>query len=103
VSVYDPGLMPGTGLVRDAGPGVRFAWSTVMKAMRVLPGVSSPGRSGRVLADLAVDTRWAGLRDGDYVEIDRQGEPATHAFDEARERRLWEASETLVTRVLTGS
>lgn len=96
VSVYDPGLMPGTGLVRDAGPGVRLAWNTVMKAMRVLPGVSSARRSGRVLADLAVDARWAGLRDGAYVEVDRVTDPAPHAFDEARERRLWEASDTLV-------
>jgi NAD(P)-dependent dehydrogenase (short-subunit alcohol dehydrogenase family) len=96
VAVFDPGLMPGTGLVRDAGPGVRFAWNTVMKAMRVMPGVSSARRSGRLLAEVAVDPRWAGLRDGAYVEIDRVTDPAPHTFDEAREKRLWEASEALV-------
>jgi NAD(P)-dependent dehydrogenase (short-subunit alcohol dehydrogenase family) len=101
VSVLDPGLMPGTGLVRDAGPGVRLAWNTLMKAMRVLPGVSSPRRSGRALADLAVSPRWSGLRDGAYVEIDRVTEPAPHALDEARERRLWEAGEALVDRALS--
>ena len=103
VSVLDPGLMPGTGLVRTAGPGVRLAWSTLMKAMRVLPGVSSPGRSGRALADLAVSPRWSGLRGGAYVEIDREVAPAPHAFDEARERRLWEAGDVLVDRALEAS
>jgi NAD(P)-dependent dehydrogenase (short-subunit alcohol dehydrogenase family) len=100
VAVFDPGLMPGTGLVRTAGPGVRLVWNTLMKGMRVLPGVSSPRRSGRALADLAVSPRWAGLRDGAYVEIDRVTAPAPHAFDEARERRLWEAGQVLVDRVV---
>ncbi|MGF1663412.1 MAG: SDR family NAD(P)-dependent oxidoreductase [Kineosporiaceae bacterium] len=100
VSVFDPGLMPGTGLVRTAGPGVRLVWNTVMKAMRVLPGVSSPRRSGRALADLAVSPRWAGLRDGAYVEIDRVTDPAAAAFDESRERRLQEAGDALVDRAL---
>lgn len=96
VSVFDPGLMPGTGLARGARPGVRWMWNTVMKSLRVLPGVSSPRRSGRTLADLAVDTRWTGLRDGAYIEIDRRGSAAPHATDRDRETDLWNVSKQLL-------
>lgn len=96
VAVFDPGLMPGTGLARDAHPLVRGTWSSALKALRVLPGVTTPERSGAVLADLAVDPRWAHLRDGAYVELDALSTPAPHATDPAREQLLWEASERLV-------
>jgi NAD(P)-dependent dehydrogenase (short-subunit alcohol dehydrogenase family) len=96
VAVFDPGLMPGTGLARNAPSSVRWIWHTLMKGLRVLPGVSSPRRSGRNLADVAVDARWTGLRDGAYVEIDRQSTAAPHAIDRAREADLWNTSELLV-------
>jgi NAD(P)-dependent dehydrogenase (short-subunit alcohol dehydrogenase family) len=50
---FDPGLMPGTGLARDLSAPERFAWSYVMPIVgRLVPGVSSPARSGAALARL---------------------------------------------------
>ncbi|MGL5810025.1 MAG: SDR family NAD(P)-dependent oxidoreductase [Nocardioides sp.] len=95
VNVFDPGLMPGTDLVRDAGLGVRLAWRSVMKGMRVLPGVSSARRSGDALAALALGRKSARLR-GAYIEIDKETKPAPHAFDELREEELWRESRLLV-------
>lgn len=47
----DPGLMPGTGLAREYGRFARFAWNTVLRvAALVMPGASSPKRSGRAYA-----------------------------------------------------
>ena len=52
---FDPGLMPGTGLAREAPAPVRLAWHRLMPALaRAVPGWSSPARSGATLARLAL-------------------------------------------------
>ena len=49
----DPGMMPGTGLARDHSKAAQLAWKTIMpKAVRLMPGASTPQRSGKVLSDL---------------------------------------------------
>jgi NAD(P)-dependent dehydrogenase (short-subunit alcohol dehydrogenase family) len=55
VNAFDPGLMPGTGLARDAGMVARTLFATVAKALVVLPGVNTPKRSGASLARLVTD------------------------------------------------
>lgn len=94
VNVYDPGLMPGTGLARDMSPARQWAWRTVLPALRVLPGVTTPEASARHLADLALGRTHPDLRGG-YVEIGRvtRSSPASH--DRAAEDRLWEVAEQL--------
>jgi len=70
------------------------------------PGVTSPEASGRVLADLAVDPRWAGLRNGAYVELTTVVEFSPNAFHPQRKLQLWQSSERLVEpfrRVVTDS
>lgn len=64
----DPGLMPGTGLAREAGAVARFAWTRIMAPLLPgLPGVSSAARSGATLADL-VTGRFAAGRSGVHVD-----------------------------------
>lgn len=47
----DPGMMPGTGLVRTAPMWTRALWSTVLRWIGpLLPGTSSPARSARTAA-----------------------------------------------------
>jgi NAD(P)-dependent dehydrogenase (short-subunit alcohol dehydrogenase family) len=55
VACLDPGLMPGTGLARDYAGWQRVLWSTVGRALVVLPFASSPERSGRTLVRLLLD------------------------------------------------
>lgn len=89
VNVYDPGLMPGTGLARRRSGVERFAWAWLLPVLRVLPRVTTPRRSARALADLVLGRTHAGLRGG-YVLIGEVDPPSAASFDPARERELWE-------------
>jgi NAD(P)-dependent dehydrogenase (short-subunit alcohol dehydrogenase family) len=64
VSVFEPGVMPGTGLGRDLSPAIQ----RMGRVMQRIPGVSSPTRSGPMLASIVLDDRWAHLRDS-FVHI----------------------------------
>jgi len=98
-NVYDPGLMPGTGLARDMSAFRRFVWHRVMPHLP-LPGMSTPARSGAVLAELALGRRFADLRAG-YVDVDRVTRASDESYDERREARLWEVLEELTAAVRT--
>ena len=87
--VHDPGMMPGTGLARDMSAARRLAWEKVMPRLN-LPGSSTPQRSGRVLAEMALGLKFADARGG-YVDIDELGEPSPQSFNPEREAQLWEA------------
>ena len=92
VSVFEPGWMPGT----DLGRGAPAAMQAVGRALGRLPGVSTPQRSGPALASVALDDKWAGLRDGAFVLKDRIVEVQPIAHDRDRERRLWAATADLL-------
>ncbi|WP_284744403.1 SDR family NAD(P)-dependent oxidoreductase [Amycolatopsis sp. RTGN1] len=94
VSVFEPGWMPGTAL----GRGAPAAFQAMSRALGRLPGVSTPQRSGPLLAALALDDRWAHLRAGAFVVKDRLTEVEPVAHDRDRERRLWEATAELLER-----
>jgi NAD(P)-dependent dehydrogenase (short-subunit alcohol dehydrogenase family) len=92
VSVFEPGWMPGTSLSRGA-PAAAQAFG---RAIARLPGVATPERSGPVLAAMALDDRWARLRDGAFVVRDKVAEVRPIAHDRERERRLWDATAELL-------
>ncbi|MGI5247113.1 SDR family NAD(P)-dependent oxidoreductase [Dactylosporangium sp. CA-139066] len=92
VSVFEPGWMPGTALSR----GAPEAMQAMGRALGRIPGVSTPVRSGPALASVALDDRWAGLRDGAFVVVDQVTEVRPVANDRARESRLWEATAELL-------
>jgi NAD(P)-dependent dehydrogenase (short-subunit alcohol dehydrogenase family) len=93
VDVYDPGMLPGTGLAREASLADRIAWRAMAPFARLIPGSSTPARSGRVLAELALGRR--GDNGGRYLSIDRDTDPTPTAFDQQREERLWAIAEQL--------
>jgi NAD(P)-dependent dehydrogenase (short-subunit alcohol dehydrogenase family) len=95
VSVYEPGWMPGTALSREAPAALR----AIGRGLARLPGVATPERSGPVLASIALDERWAGLRDGAFVVRDAVTEVRPVARDRDRERRLWAATAELLAAV----
>jgi NAD(P)-dependent dehydrogenase (short-subunit alcohol dehydrogenase family) len=92
VSVFEPGVMPGTGLGRHAGPAV----ARIGRAIQRLPGVASPTKSGPQLASIALDKCWAHLRDGAFVVRDKKQRVKPIANDSERERRLWDDTARLL-------
>ncbi|MEJ1934270.1 hypothetical protein WDZ92_29080, partial [Nostoc sp. NIES-2111] len=54
---FDPGLMPGTGLVRTAPWPVRMGWNSILRwAVPLMPGASTPERSAAVARRLIADS-----------------------------------------------
>ncbi|NKQ56879.1 SDR family NAD(P)-dependent oxidoreductase [Amycolatopsis sp. K13G38] len=92
VSVFEPGWMPGTAL----GRGTPAVAQAIGRALGRIPGVSTPQRSGPLLAAMALDDKWAHLRDGAFVVKTKPTEVRPVAHDRARERRLWEATAELL-------
>lgn len=96
VNVYDPGLMPGTGLARDMAPWRQWAWHNVIPALRVLPGVTTPSASARHLAAMTLGHTHTDLRGG-YVSLGRVSRSSPASHDRQREDRLWQVLEELTT------
>jgi len=96
VDVFDPGMMPGTGLARDASLVQRVGWNLLRAVARWAPGMSTPRRSAVTLAAMAMGE--LGSSGGRYVHIDLDVDPSPTAFDEEREERLWDAAEQLTSR-----
>ncbi len=95
VNVFDPGLLPGSGLARDYTGAQRLAWRFVGPLLRVLPGVNSTRTSGRNLAALATDERYANTS-GQYFSGLRAIRSSAESFDRAKAADLWVTSERLV-------
>ena len=94
VVVFEPGFMPGTGLGRQHGPGAQRMGRALQRLP--LPGIASPVKSGPALASVTLDERWAHLRGGDFVVIDKERDVMPFAIDPERERRLWDATAELL-------
>ena len=92
VTVFEPGFMPGTGLSRGHGPALQ----KIGRVMERIPGVSSPARSGPMLASIVLDDRWARLSGGAFVVKEKEQEVKPFASDPVRESRLWEATAQLL-------
>jgi NAD(P)-dependent dehydrogenase (short-subunit alcohol dehydrogenase family) len=104
VNAFDPGLMPGTGLVREAPAPVRFANTHVGPHIIPLlrrvhhPNVHTVRESGDALARLVTDPALADVT-GKYFEGQREIPSSDESYDEARAEELWQVSEILTTRV----
>lgn len=100
VNAFDPGLMPGTGLVREGPAPLRFLWHRVFP--HVLPllrrllfaNIHTPAESGAALARLVTDPALEATS-GKYFEGRQEIRSSSESYDEARARELWQASLTL--------
>ncbi|CAK7212225.1 hypothetical protein SCUCBS95973_001387 [Sporothrix curviconia] len=106
-NAFDPGLIPGTGLLRS-GTGVeRFLWNNVlphiMPVLRMAystPNVNTAETSGRNLARLAVGPGGSGGEDstdgivqgisGKYYEMRRPIPTSKDSYVEAKQEDLWD-------------
>jgi NAD(P)-dependent dehydrogenase (short-subunit alcohol dehydrogenase family) len=83
---FNPGLVPGTGLVRDAGPVTRFAFRRIMPAMTVTPWARRASVSAADLAALALGQTAA--QTGDYVNGRHPERSSEESYDAIREAAL---------------
>lgn len=90
---YNPGFVPGTGLVRDAHPVARAVVAGVGNALRLTPFATGQARAGRLMAEAMV-----GPRPGDSgAYVDRGGvlPSSAESYDERREEELWAVADEL--------
>jgi NAD(P)-dependent dehydrogenase (short-subunit alcohol dehydrogenase family) len=100
-NVYDPGLMPGTGLVRT-GPAYRkWAWNHIMPVLTVLPGVTSTKNSAAQLTAFSLGQRYPEAR-GSYIEIEKLSRASQESANREREQQLWDFCEGTVSKLLHG-
>lgn len=94
VTAFDPGLMPGTGLARDAGLVQRALWATTFRLLLVIPAVQTPGQAARQLARLVTDTPT--VASGTYVERGRPRQSSVAARDTAAQRTFYNNTLVLI-------
>jgi NAD(P)-dependent dehydrogenase (short-subunit alcohol dehydrogenase family) len=100
VTAFDPGAMPSTGLAREAPFPIKQIWQIgvpLLSPLLRLTGFrpSTPRRSGRMLATLAMDPAYAGVS-GAYVSIDRGERSSEESYDLVKVAALWVGSAALV-------
>jgi NAD(P)-dependent dehydrogenase (short-subunit alcohol dehydrogenase family) len=95
VNAFDPGLMPGTGLAREASWVGRFLWLHVLPRvipllrLLVLHNVWRPEDSGKALAHIAVGTELEGVS-GKYFEHLKEIKSSTDSYNESKQEDLWD-------------
>lgn len=95
ITAMDPGLVPGTGLAREAVWFERFLWSRVLThvipllRMVLSKNVHTPAESGAALARLAVGSEVEGVS-GRYFEGLEEIKSSRDSYDEGKQDDLWE-------------
>jgi len=96
-NAFDPGLMPGTGLMREAPAPFRFVLRHIPIALlrRLFsPNVHTAQESGEALASLVTDPE-LNTTTGRYFEGRRQVRSSDESYNDERAAELWNASVTL--------
>ena len=94
VTAMDPGLMPGTGLARDASFIVQFLFTKVLPhiipllRMLTTPNIHKPEESGAALARLAVSEDVEGVS-GKYFEGMREIDSSKDSYSMEKQDDLW--------------
>ena len=99
-NAFDPGLMPGTGLTREAPAPIRFVAKHVLPYTKPLlrrfltSNVHTVEESGASLARLLTDPTLADTT-GKYFEGRREIHSSVESYDEGRAEELWQVSGAL--------
>lgn len=95
VTAFDPGLMPGTGLARDAGAAMIFVFTKVLPHFiwllrrSVIPNIHSPQESGAALARLAIGKDVEGVS-GKYFEGMKEIKSSVDSYVKEKQEDLWQ-------------
>lgn len=95
VNVFDPGLMPGSGLAREASAIERWAWKNVLPVMRIFKGVNSIETSARNFSSLITAEAFNGVT-GRYFEAQKAVPSSKDSYNQGFQEDLWKGSETLI-------
>ena len=91
VNVFNPGLMPGTGLAQDYTPTAKFVWNNILPILcKLIPNIYTVQQSGAALARLVTDPELA--VSGKYFSGFKMMTSSTESYDEAKAKQLWNAS-----------
>ncbi len=93
---FNPGLVPGTGLQRDAGAITRFAFARLMPAMTLTPYARTMKVSGADLAAAAIGPEPG--PSGSYINGHAVEPSAPASYDPEREDALWDELTRLAAR-----
>lgn len=91
VNVFNPGLMPGSGLAQDYPPLARFVWYFILPVLRLLPKVNSMKNSGHALAKLVLSPELETVT-GKYFSGWEMIPSSQESYDRAKAKQLWDSS-----------
>ncbi|MBW4690026.1 MAG: SDR family NAD(P)-dependent oxidoreductase [Komarekiella atlantica HA4396-MV6] len=96
VNVFDPGLMPGTGIARDYNSIQRFAWNFLLPGICLfVPYANSTNKSGKNLARLILAPEFATVTGKYFVDL-QQVRSSKESYDRKKAAELWQTSAQLV-------
>ncbi|RYP18848.1 hypothetical protein DL767_009750 [Monosporascus sp. MG133] len=94
INAFDPGLMPGSGLAREASAVERFLWNKILPCVipvlrvAISHNIYKPEESAANLARLAVGADVEGTS-GEYFEGPKAIPSSTDSYDERKQEDLW--------------
>jgi NAD(P)-dependent dehydrogenase (short-subunit alcohol dehydrogenase family) len=88
IVAYNPSLVTGTGLARDAGRRLEFAMKWIIPLLEITPLVDTVAAAGRKLADVILGVTPAPT--GAYLHRTRTMASSPASYDADRERTLWD-------------
>lgn len=92
VNVFNPGLMPGSGLAADYTAMAKFVWRNILPLLcRFIPNVNTIEDSGTALAQLITNPKLANVT-GKYFSGFKMMDSSQESYDELKAKQLWNAS-----------
>ncbi|WP_036485688.1 SDR family NAD(P)-dependent oxidoreductase [Myxosarcina sp. GI1] len=91
VNVFNPGLMPGSGLAKDYPPVARFIWYSVLPILQLLPVVNGMKQSGKALAKLVLDRDLENVT-RKYFSGFKMTASSKESSDRSLAKQLWQGS-----------
>ena len=92
VNVFNPGLMPGSGLAQDYTTAAKFVWHNILPIFsRLIPKVNTIEEAGKALARLVLDPE---LEDttGKYFSGFKMINSSQESYDRNKAKQLWQGS-----------
>ncbi|MEL6930735.1 MAG: SDR family NAD(P)-dependent oxidoreductase [Cyanobacteria bacterium J06600_6] len=92
VNVFNPGLMPGSGLASDYTATAKFVWNNILPILcKFVPNVNTMLESGKALARMVNDPELAKLT-GKYFSGFKLTNSSVESYDEEKAEQLWNSS-----------